>query len=92
LPHDVHRQEYGLEYGKDVIEIHKDAAKPGETVLLVDDVLATGGTLIAAIKLIQATGAVVTSIAVLLEIAALGGREKLQAAFPGMAIHAIYIV
>ncbi|MFM8446772.1 MAG: adenine phosphoribosyltransferase, partial [Candidatus Nanopelagicaceae bacterium] len=82
LPHDVHRQEYGLEYGSDVIEIHKDAAKPGETVLLVDDVLATGGTLAAAIKLIHATGAVVTSIGVLLEIAALGGREKLRAEFP----------
>ena len=47
LPHDVHRQEYGLEYGQDVIEIHKDAAHPGESVLLVDDVLATGGTLAA---------------------------------------------
>jgi adenine phosphoribosyltransferase len=80
------------EYGKDVIEIHKDAAKPGETVLLVDDVLATGGTLIAAIKLIQATGAVVTSIGVLLEIAALGGREKLRAAFPEISIHAIFTV
>ena len=74
------------------IEIHKDAAKSGETVLLVDDVLATGGTLIAAIKLIQATGAVVTSVGVLLEIAALGGREKLQSEFPEIAIHAIYIV
>jgi adenine phosphoribosyltransferase len=92
LPHDVHRQEYGLEYGSDVIEIHKDAAKPGETVLLVDDVLATGGTLAAAIKLIHATGAVVTSVGVLLEIAALGGREKLRAEFPNLEIHAIFIV
>jgi adenine phosphoribosyltransferase len=92
LPHDVHRQEYGLEYGSDVIEIHKDAAKPGEMVLLVDDVLATGGTLAAAIKLIHATGAVVTSIGVLLEIQALGGREKLRAEFPNLEIHAIFIV
>jgi len=92
LPHDVHRQEYGLEYGTDVIEIHKDAAKVGETVLLVDDVLATGGTLAAAIKLIHATGATVTSIGVLLEIAALGGREKLRAEFPNLEIHAIFIV
>ena len=92
LPHDVHRQEYGLEYGSDVIEIHKDAAKAGETVLLVDDVLATGGTLAAAIKLIHATGAKVTSIGVLLEIAALGGRDKLRAEFPNLAIHAIFIV
>jgi len=92
LPHDVHRQEYGLEYGSDVIEIHKDAALPGDTVLLVDDVLATGGTLAAAIKLIHATGAKVTSIGVLLEIAALGGRAKLQAEFPNLEIHAIFIV
>ena len=92
LPHDVHRQEYGLEYGSDVIEIHKDAAQPGDTVLLVDDVLATGGTLAAAIKLINATGAKVTSIGVLLEIAALGGRAKLQAEFPNLEIHAIFIV
>lgn len=92
LPHDVHRQEYGLEYGSDVIEIHKDAAKAGETVLLVDDVLATGGTLAAAIKLIHATGAEVTSIGVLLEIAALGGREKLRTEFPHLDIHAIFTV
>jgi adenine phosphoribosyltransferase len=92
LPHDVHSQEYGLEYGQDVIEIHKDAAKAGETVLLVDDVLATGGTLAAAIKLIRATGAKVTSIGVLLEIAALGGREKLKAEFPDLEIHAIFFV
>ena len=92
LPHDVHRQEYGLEYGSDVIEIHKDAAKAGETVLLVDDVLATGGTLAAAIKLIHATGAKVTSVGVLLEIADLGGREKLRAEFPNLEIHAIFIV
>jgi adenine phosphoribosyltransferase len=81
-----------LEYGSDVIEIHKDAALPGEKVLLVDDVLATGGTLAAAIKLIQATGAKVTSIGVLLEIAALGGREKLKTEFPDIEIHAIFIV
>lgn len=92
LPHEVHRQEYGLEYGSDVIEIHKDAARPGEKVLLVDDVLATGGTLAAAIKLIHATGAKVTSIGVLLEIAALGGRQKLRAEFPDLEIHAIFVV
>ena len=92
LPHDVHREEYGLEYGSDIIEIHKDAALPGEKVLLVDDVLATGGTLAAAIKLIQKTGAKVTSVAVLLEIAALGGREKLVNQFPDLEINAIFIV
>ena len=83
---------YGLEYGTDVIEIHKDAALPGEKVLLVDDVLATGGTLAAAIRLLQQTGATVSSIAVLLEIAALDGREKLAAQFPSLEINAIFTV
>lgn len=92
LPHDVHRQEYGLEYGSDVIEIHKDAAKPGENVFLVDDVLATGGTLAAAIKLIETTGAKVSSVAVLLEISGLGGREKLVQEFPNLKIDATFIV
>ena len=92
LPHLVYREEYGLEYGTDVIEIHKDAALPGEKVLLVDDVLATGGTLAAAIRLLQQTGATVSSIAVLLEIAALDGREKLAAQFPGLEINAIFTV
>ena len=92
LPHDVHRQEYGLEYGTDIIEIHKDAAKPGENVFLVDDVLATGGTLAAAIKLIETTGAKASSVAVLLEIAVLGGREKLLKEFPNLKIDAIFVV
>ena len=92
LPHDVHRQEYGLEYGSDIIEIHKDAAKAGESVFLVDDVLATGGTLAAAIKLIQTTGASVSSVAVLLEIGALGGRAKLLQEFPNLEISALFVV
>ena len=92
LPHAVHRQEYGLEYGTDVIEIHKDAAQAGEKVFLVDDVLATGGTLAAAIKLIETTGAKVSSVAVLLEIAGLGGRAKLLSEFPNLTINAIFEV
>ena len=92
LPFDVHSQEYGLEYGTDVIEIHKDAAFPGEEILLVDDVLATGGTLAAAIRLIQLTGASVSSVGVLLEIAALGGRQKLAAEFPNLEINALFTV
>jgi adenine phosphoribosyltransferase len=92
LPHEVHRQEYGLEYGTDIIEIHKDAAKSGEKVFLVDDVLATGGTLAAAIKLIETTEAKVSSIGVLLEIAALSGREKLKAQYPNIQINAIFVV
>ena len=92
LPHAVHHQEYGLEYGTDIIEIHKDAAKPGENVFLVDDVLATGGTLAAAIKLIETTGAKVSSVAVLLEISALGGRAKLLSEFPNLTINTIFEV
>mgnify|MGYP003348933441 CR=1 FL=1 len=73
-------------------EIHKDAAKPGENVFLVDDVLATGGTLAAAIKLIETTGAKVSSVAVLLEISALGGRAKLLSEFPNLTINTIFEV
>ena len=90
LPHDVHQESYGLEYGTDIIEIHKDAAKSGETVFLVDDVLATGGTLAAAIRLINATGATVDKVAVLLEISGLPGRQKLTDEFPNLEIAALF--
>ena len=70
--------EYGLEYGKDVMEMHADALKPGETVLIVDDVLATGGTLEAAAKLVEQTNAIVAGMLLLLEIEFLNGRSKLE--------------
>ncbi len=78
LPWQVHRQPYGLEYGTDVLEIHVDAINAGDRVLIVDDVLATGGTAEAACKLVHQCGAVVAGITVLVEIAVLAGRARLS--------------
>lgn len=78
LPARTRRHEYVLEYGTDVLEIHEDALKPGQQVLLVDDVLATGGTLLACCNLIGALHAHVMAIAVLIELTALEGRKLLE--------------
>ena len=77
LPYDVHHQVYDLEYGTDRVEIHRDAALPDDNVLVVDDVLATGGTGRATTDLIRALGAHVVGFSVLAELAFLGGRERL---------------
>ena len=77
LPHTALSRSYSLEYGQDKLEIHTDAMAAGSRVLLIDDVLATGGTLKAAISLIQDLGAVVLSAAVLLEIPQLAGRANI---------------
>ena len=76
LPRATFRAEYELEYGADSIEIHQDALSKGDRVLIVDDVLATGGTACAAIDLIEECGAQVQGIAVLLDLAFLGGSTK----------------
>lgn len=76
LPADSYSQSYALEYGQSSLHIHKDALNPGERVLLIDDVLATGGTLAAATSLIRKCGAVVVNVAVLMEIDGLNGREN----------------
>ena len=89
LPFNTIEESYGLEYGQDVIQIHTDALKPGQKVLLVDDVLATGGTLIAAIKLIERTGAKVSAVAILLEIESLEGRNRLLNEFPNLKIETL---
>jgi adenine phosphoribosyltransferase len=78
LPWKTISQEYQLEYGTDAVEVHEDAFKKGERVLLVDDVLATGGTLQASAKLIEKLGAKVSGIAILVELVELGGIEKLK--------------
>lgn len=75
LPGKTHRVEYALEYGTATLEIQVDAVESGERVLIVDDVLATGGTALAAAGLMETAGAVVTGLAVLVEIGALGGRQ-----------------
>ncbi len=89
LPHTTIAKSYGLEYGSDVIEAHIDAIAAGEKVLVVDDVLATGGTLIAAIELMLELGADIAEIVVLFEIVALGGRERILSKFPGISIRAL---
>ncbi|AQX53640.1 adenine phosphoribosyltransferase [Priestia flexa] len=78
LPREVIKVDYGLEYGKDVLTIHKDAIKPGQRVLITDDLLATGGTIEATIKLVEELGGVVAGIAFLIELSYLDGREKLK--------------
>lgn len=77
LPHVVQRVEYALEYGVDALECHRDALREGEGVLVVDDVLATGGTAAAACSLVEALGATVVGCSFLVELAFLGGRAKL---------------
>jgi adenine phosphoribosyltransferase len=77
LPRASRRVSYGLEYGKDSLEVHEDAFDRGERVLVVDDVLATGGTAKAASELAELCGASVIGISVFIELGALGGRERL---------------
>lgn len=78
LPRETIKVNYGLEYGKDVLTIHKDAIKPGQRVLITDDLLATGGTIEATIKLVEELGGVVAGIAFLIELSYLEGRSKLD--------------
>jgi adenine phosphoribosyltransferase len=77
LPRPTERADYALEYGTNTVEIHADALQPGERVLIVDDVLATGGTAAATAELVERLGAEVAGIAVLIELPELGGRERL---------------
>lgn len=78
LPWAVVREEYDLEYGTDKLEIHRDAIHPGERVLIVDDVLATGGTAAATATLIETLGGEVAGLAFLIELDSLGGRGRLD--------------
>lgn len=78
LPCETVSAEYELEYGTAVIEIHKDAIRPGQKVLIVDDLIATGGTTLAMIKLIESLGGEVVGTVVMIELAGLQGREKLK--------------
>lgn len=89
LPRETYRQEYELEYGVDAVEIHRDALNKGDRVLIVDDVLATGGTATAASKLIEECGAMPVGLAVLLNLDFLGGDQKLKAAYPQIDILAV---
>jgi adenine phosphoribosyltransferase len=77
LPWKTYQTAYALEYGEAILELHQDAVQPGESVLLVDDLLATGGTAAAAIKLLDELGAKVVGMSVLIELSFLRGRSKL---------------
>ncbi|HLJ17865.1 MAG TPA: adenine phosphoribosyltransferase [Bryobacteraceae bacterium] len=78
LPSTIERIEYALEYGSDILEIHKDAIVPGQKVLIIDDVLATGGTAAAVTRLVQKLGGTVAGLGFVLELDFLGGRQKLD--------------
>jgi len=78
LPYETISAEYDLEYGTDRLEVHADAIKPGQNVLIHDDLLATGGTARAKIELVEKLGGKVVGIAFLIELAALKGRDKLE--------------
>ena len=78
LPWEIERVEYELEYGTDLLEIHRDAVTPGDHVLIVDDVLATGGTAAATVRLVEKLGGIVEGLAFVIAIDALGGRGKLE--------------
>lgn len=77
LPHHTYRASYTLEYGRDTLEMHRDGVAKGDRVLLVDDLLATGGTMAATIQLIQQCGAHIIEAAFLIELTALQGRQRL---------------
>lgn len=78
LPRETVSMEYELEYGTSVVEIHKDAIRPGQRVVLIDDLIATGGTIQAAARLIESLGGEVAKMVFLIELAGLKGREKLE--------------
>jgi adenine phosphoribosyltransferase len=78
LPYDTIRVEYELEYGSDSLEIHKDAIKPGQRVAVVDDLLATGGTIASVAKLVEAVGGEVVSMDFVIELTELNGKGKLE--------------
>jgi adenine phosphoribosyltransferase len=89
LPRETYRAEYELEYGSDSIEIHRDALNSDDRVIIVDDVLATGGTACAAIDLIQECGAQVVGIAILLDLAFLGGSAKVAKLDSGIDVFTV---
>ncbi|MCK9552168.1 adenine phosphoribosyltransferase [Aquamicrobium sp.] len=79
LPHDTVRVAYSLEYGLDEMEMHRDGVKPGEKVILIDDLIATGGTAEAAVKLLGQIGADIVAACFVIDLPDLGGRKKLEA-------------
>ena len=89
LPLATHEEEYDLEYGTNVLQVHRDAFEPHDRVLIVDDVLATGGTAAAAARLVTTAGAEVVGLSVLLELEFLRGRGAFLQEQPGVDVHAL---
>lgn len=87
LPFKTISESYQLEYGSAAVEVHVDACKPGDRVLIVDDLIATGGTLLAAAKLFRALGGTVVGVSALIDLVELGGSKKLRA--EGLAVHVL---
>lgn len=87
LPHKKVSMKYDLEYGQDTLEMHEDAIVRGQRVLIVDDVLATGGTMKACCDLVKHLGGEIAGVAVLIELAGLGGRKKV----PGGSVHSVLV-
>ncbi|MCG8348368.1 MAG: adenine phosphoribosyltransferase [Chloroflexales bacterium] len=85
LPADTHQVEYDLEYGTNKLEIHRDAIPAGARVLIVDDLLATGGTIVAASQLVEQVGGVIEELAFLIELTFLNGRDRL----PKYSVHSL---
>ena len=91
LPSKVYSRSYGLEYGDDELEIHQDAFPHGSKILLVDDVLATGGTIDAALELVAAVGGVLPIVSVLIEIESLKGREVIARRHASVSINSLLL-
>ncbi len=89
LPRLTYGESYDLEYGAAEIQVHRDAFTPGERVLIVDDVLATGGTAVAAVALVRQAGALPIGLSVLMELSALGGRDRLAEGSAPVEMHAL---
>lgn len=89
LPGPTHETSYDLEYGSNVLQVHRDAFAPGDRVLVVDDVLATGGTAAAAVRLVQQDGGEVVGLSVLMELGFLSGRAALATSHPDVPVHAL---
>lgn len=87
LPFDTVEESYALEYGNATVELHTDAVRPGDRVVLIDDLIATGGTMLAGMRLLERLGAVVVEGAAIVDLPELGGSDRLRAA--GLPVHAL---
>jgi adenine phosphoribosyltransferase len=88
-PREVHTVRYELEYGFDELQVHKDLIREDMKIVVIDDVLATGGTAVAAIELIRKAGGTVTGFGCLLELGFLAGRSRIESTYPGISINAL---